>query len=144
MPEFKIESEFRMTGDQPEAVDKLVGRLEGAVAQTLADADPAVAGRVRGALVGALREAMEDPACDAARLRATYAQFAFVNGALSRWRAVFERHILPLARPRATLPDVGCGGGRVAPRPAVYERSFERWHEYYSRVVEAVYFRMWG
>jgi len=69
---------------------------------------------------GALREAMEDPACDAARLRATYAQFAFVNGALSRWRAVFERHILPLARPGATLLDVGCGGGDVARRLAAW------------------------
>jgi excinuclease ABC subunit B len=28
MSEFKIESEFRMTGDQPEAVDKLVAGLE--------------------------------------------------------------------------------------------------------------------
>lgn len=34
---------------------------------------------------GGLREAMDDAACDAARLDATYAQFAAVNGALSRW-----------------------------------------------------------
>jgi len=62
----------------------------------------------------ALREAMDDPACDGERLRATYAQFAVVNRWLAGWRGVFERWLEPRARPGATLLDVGCGGGDVA------------------------------
>jgi 2-polyprenyl-3-methyl-5-hydroxy-6-metoxy-1,4-benzoquinol methylase len=67
-----------------------------------------------------LREAMDDPCCDAARLRATYAQFAVVNRWLAGWKGVFERWLRPRARPGATLLDVGCGGGDVA-------RSLARW-----------------
>jgi len=62
----------------------------------------------------ALREAMDDPACDGERLNATYAQFAVVNRWLAGWRGVFERWLEPRARPGATLLDVGCGGGDVA------------------------------
>jgi len=61
-----------------------------------------------------LREAMDDPACDGERLRATYAQFAVVNRWLAGWRGVFECWLEPRAHPGATLLDVGCGGGDVA------------------------------
>lgn len=61
-----------------------------------------------------LREAMDDPSCDGERLNATYAQFALVNRWLTGWRRVFERWIVPRARPGATLLDIGCGGGDVA------------------------------
>ena len=67
-----------------------------------------------------LREAMDDPCCDAERLRATYAQFAVVNRWLAGWQGVFERWLRPRLRPGATLLDVGCGGGDVA-------RDLARW-----------------
>lgn len=59
---------------------------------------------------------MEDPRCDARRLRATYAEFALLNALLSGWRRVFARHILPRASAGASLLDVGCGGGDIARR----------------------------
>ncbi len=68
----------------------------------------------------AVRERMDDPDCDPRRLRATYAQFALVNGALAGWRRVFRRWIRPCAPGGASLLDVGCGGGDVA-------RGLARW-----------------
>lgn len=60
------------------------------------------------------RERMDDPNCDPAALRNTYAQFQLVNAAISGWRRVYTRELRPLLRegPR-TLLDIGCGGGDV-------------------------------
>ncbi len=67
-----------------------------------------------------LREAIEDPACDGKRLKATYAQFAVLNRLLAGWRRLFERYLLPRAGAGATLLDVGCGGGDIARKLAVW------------------------
>jgi 2-polyprenyl-3-methyl-5-hydroxy-6-metoxy-1,4-benzoquinol methylase len=58
---------------------------------------------------------MDDPDCDLAQLRRTYAQFRYVNRVVSGWRQVYRRHIRPLmATDRTTtLLDIGCGGGDV-------------------------------
>ncbi len=73
-----------------------------------------------GRRAGRLREAMEDPACDRARLQATYAQFAVLNRWLSGWRRVYRRHVRPLSGGGASLLDVGCGGGDLARRLAAW------------------------
>lgn len=85
-------------------------------------------GRAGGVVDGALlrrraeglRERMDDPDCDPARLRRTYAQFAVLNRLLAGWDRVWARRLRPVAlaavraRGRATLLDVGCGGGDLA------------------------------
>ncbi len=63
-----------------------------------------------------LRELMDDPGCDGARLRRTVARFALVNRLVAGWGAVYERRIAPVLRelPRpARILDIGCGGGDV-------------------------------
>lgn len=67
-------------------------------------------------------ERMDDPACDEAALRRTYAQFRVVNGVVAGWRTTYRRHLRPvLRRDRpTTVLDVGCGGGDLA-------RSLVRW-----------------
>ena len=71
-----------------------------------------------------LRERMDDPACDPERLAATFAQFGLLNDLLSGWRTAWRTVLRPHARAaaeasgRATLLDVGCGGGDLARRLA--------------------------
>ena len=67
----------------------------------------------------ALREAMDDPACDPERLRRTLARFPIVNTAVARWGRVYAR-LVRLALAGAAGPvrilDIGCGGGDVLRR----------------------------
>lgn len=62
------------------------------------------------------RELMDDPECDPAALRRTYAQFRIVNRVVSGWRGVYLRRLRPLLSSTlsTTLLDVGSGGGDVA------------------------------
>jgi 2-polyprenyl-3-methyl-5-hydroxy-6-metoxy-1,4-benzoquinol methylase len=67
-------------------------------------------------------EIMDDPHCDPARLRQTYADFRLVNAVVSGLRHCYRRDIRPrlsASRPHALL-DIGSGGGDVA-------RSLARW-----------------
>lgn len=70
----------------------------------------------------ALRELMDDPACDPTRLRRTLERFAVVNRLVSGWGGVYREHIRPLARRSAAagtalrMLDIGCGGGDVLER----------------------------
>lgn len=60
---------------------------------------------------------MDDPGCDLQMLRRTYAQFAYVNGAISGWRRIYKRWIRPrLEGKSCRLLDIGCGGGDLALR----------------------------
>lgn len=69
----------------------------------------------------ALRELMDDPACDPDQLRATLRRFDTINRTLSGWGTVYRAHIRPhlasLGRPARVL-DLGCGGGDVVSRLA--------------------------
>ncbi|MFE7631311.1 methyltransferase domain-containing protein [Kocuria sp. NPDC057446] len=69
-----------------------------------------------------LRELMDDPCCDLAALRRTYARFDVVNSLVAGWSDTYRRRIRPLAEPGRplTLLDVGAGGGDVA-------RALARW-----------------
>src|SRR5688500_16276755 len=59
-----------------------------------------------------LRELMDDPACDLARLEATYRHFRLINRLVSGWRRTYLRWLRPELRTGAkTLLDIGCGGG---------------------------------
>jgi 2-polyprenyl-3-methyl-5-hydroxy-6-metoxy-1,4-benzoquinol methylase len=69
-----------------------------------------------------LRERMDEPDCDPARLRNTYAQFELVNRLMTGWRRAFLRYLSPRLVAGSTLLDLGCGGGDLA-------RSFARWGE---------------
>lgn len=64
----------------------------------------------------ALRELMDDPDCDPARLRATLRRFGTVNRLVAGWGTVYRTRIRPflerLDRPARVL-DLGCGGGDV-------------------------------
>jgi 2-polyprenyl-3-methyl-5-hydroxy-6-metoxy-1,4-benzoquinol methylase len=63
-----------------------------------------------------LREFMDAPDCDPARLTRTYAQFARLNPLLSGWDRVYRRLLYPrMDRQRQwSLLDVGCGGADIA------------------------------
>ena len=63
-----------------------------------------------------LRELMDDPDCDRARLDATYARFRLVNGLVAGWRGIYRDRIRPRLTEASptTLLDLGCGGGDVA------------------------------
>lgn len=65
-------------------------------------------------------EEMDLPGCDPARLERTYAQFAFVNRAVSGWRGIYRALIRPGLSPDSptSLLDIGCGGGDVPVRLA--------------------------
>lgn len=69
-----------------------------------------------------VRELMDDPDCDPAALRNTYAQFRVLNRLLAGWRPIYRHWLRPrLTTARTTtLLDVGCGGGDVA-------RTLARW-----------------
>ena len=71
-----------------------------------------------------LREQMDDPTCDPALLRATYARFGAVNRMFSGWWTLYRRYLRPrLSRSRAChLLDVGFGGGDIP-------RALLRWAE---------------
>jgi len=70
-----------------------------------------------------LRELMDDPECDADRLRATLRRFGTINRLVSGWGRAHRSHIRPylasLGRPARVL-DLGCGGGDVMIRLARY------------------------
>lgn len=73
----------------------------------------------------ALTELMDDPACDPARLAATYRRFRIVNRVVAGWGTVWRRRLRPqlsaLGRP-ARILDLGSGGGDVAVRLAALAR----------------------
>jgi 2-polyprenyl-3-methyl-5-hydroxy-6-metoxy-1,4-benzoquinol methylase len=59
-------------------------------------------------------EAIDDPDCDAERLRRTYAHLAIINTTLSRMGTLLRRHVLDDALAvggPATVLEFGCGGG---------------------------------
>lgn len=62
-------------------------------------------------------ELMDDPACDRVMLERTYAQFRFVNAALSGARTLYRTEIKPRAvRGPVRVVDVGCGGADISRR----------------------------
>jgi 2-polyprenyl-3-methyl-5-hydroxy-6-metoxy-1,4-benzoquinol methylase len=71
-----------------------------------------------------LRELMDDPDCDLAGLRHTYAQFRVVNRLVTGWRQVYRQRIRPLLKidQTATLLDIGSGGGDLARALACWAR----------------------
>jgi len=73
-----------------------------------------------------LRELMDDPACDPAKLRATLRRFETINRLVSRWGRVYRSRIRPflatLDRP-ARILDLGCGGGDVIAQLAAWAES---------------------
>jgi 2-polyprenyl-3-methyl-5-hydroxy-6-metoxy-1,4-benzoquinol methylase len=71
-----------------------------------------------------LRERMDDPACDPAQLRATYAHFGTVNRMVSGWATLYRRLLRPRMRAGRLyrLLDIGFGGGDIP-------RALLRWAE---------------
>ena len=69
----------------------------------------------------ALRELMDDPACDPVRLDATLRRFDLVNRLVSGWGTVYRTrlrsYLRGLERPARVL-DLGCGGGDLVRRLA--------------------------
>ncbi|MFT4210606.1 MAG: methyltransferase domain-containing protein [Microbacterium sp.] len=68
-----------------------------------------------------LRELMDDPGCDPARLASTYERFGEVNRLVSGWGRVYRGILRPVLRDRpraARVLDLGCGGGDVLARLA--------------------------
>jgi 2-polyprenyl-3-methyl-5-hydroxy-6-metoxy-1,4-benzoquinol methylase len=65
-----------------------------------------------------LREQMDDPACDPAKLQATYRHFDAINQWFSGWETVYKRYLRPRMEPgRAySLLDIGFGGGDIPQR----------------------------
>ncbi len=63
-----------------------------------------------------LRELMDDPDCDRARLFKTYREFSISNRVLAGWRRIYARLIRPHlhASEKFTLLDIGFGGGDIA------------------------------
>lgn len=75
----------------------------------------------------ALRELMDDPACDRRLLDATYRDFQFVNRLISGWRRIYRERIRPILREAGdepvTLLDIGSGGGDVPLSLATWARA---------------------
>jgi 2-polyprenyl-3-methyl-5-hydroxy-6-metoxy-1,4-benzoquinol methylase len=69
-----------------------------------------------------LREKMDDLACDITTLNATYKHFRRVNQFLSGWRGIYEVYLRPKLIPNTTLLDIGCGGGDVIQKLALWMR----------------------
>jgi 2-polyprenyl-3-methyl-5-hydroxy-6-metoxy-1,4-benzoquinol methylase len=69
-----------------------------------------------------LRERMDDLACDVTTLNTTYKHFHIVNQFLSGWRRVYEIYLRPKLTAHATLLDIGCGGGDVIQKLALWAR----------------------
>ena len=69
-----------------------------------------------------LDELMDDPGCDLAALRRTYALFPLVNGLVAGWRRAYRERLRPLlsADRDTTVLDLGSGGGDLA-------RALVRW-----------------
>ncbi|MEN2738794.1 methyltransferase domain-containing protein [Microbacterium sp. X-17] len=68
-----------------------------------------------------LRELMDDPDCDRARLARTLRRFGTINRLISGWGSVYRRHVRPALQGRgrpARVLDLGCGGGDVLVRLA--------------------------
>lgn len=73
-----------------------------------------------------LTEIMDDPACDADRLRRTLQGFDAVNRAVASWGRVYRTHVRPVlaqatqsgdrVSARMSILDIGCGGGDVLRR----------------------------
>jgi len=65
---------------------------------------------------------MDDPDCDLAALRRTYAQFRVVNRLVAGWRPIYRRRLRPILSRTTptTLLDIGSGGGDVP-------RALARW-----------------
>lgn len=66
-----------------------------------------------------LRELMDDPGCDPVALRRTLVRFGVVNRLVSGWGAVYRSRIRPVIAARggrASILDIGCGGGDVLSR----------------------------
>jgi len=63
-----------------------------------------------------LVEWMDREDCDPVRLQNTYRHFARINRWISRWEAIYRRHVRPLLRPDRAMQllDVGAGGGDIA------------------------------
>lgn len=61
------------------------------------------------------RERMDDPDCDLQTLQNTYRQFSTINNIISRWHAIYKKHIRPALNPQktTTLLDIGFGGGDI-------------------------------
>lgn len=70
------------------------------------------------------REWMDDPGCDVTTLGRTYAQFRIVNAVVAGWRLTYRTHLRPALHRagRATLLDLGSGGGDVARGIAAWAR----------------------
>ncbi len=68
-----------------------------------------------------LRELMDDPDCDPARLHATLRRFGIINRLVSGWETVYRTRLRPVLtefdRPARVL-DLGSGGGDVITRLA--------------------------
>jgi len=73
----------------------------------------------------AVAELMDDPTCDEAALRRTYAHFGLVNRLVSGWRRTYLDRVRPLlsAARTTTLLDVGSGGGDIPRALARWARS---------------------
>ena len=72
-----------------------------------------------------LAEIMDEAGCDETRLANTYRDFDRVNALLSGWRGLYTRRIRPVlqeAGSGATVLDIGCGGGDVLRKLAVWAK----------------------